>query len=625
MIHHVKLIKNGFSDKTIGNFGGTNIRKYGASVKTLFRILFLSLTAAVFIFLGCAKPVTPEGGPKDVDPPRVLACTPPNYSPGFTGKTFRLDFNEFVNLKNAASEILISPPMKREPDLRMRGKSLILRFEDSLARNTTYTVTFGNSLTDLTEGNILKGFRYVFSTGDHVDSLTLRGRLLTAFDRQPKKDVYVELYFDNNDTLPFDSLPMRVPPYYITRTDEQGNYIFHNLQQKPFRLFALADQNSDLVFNQPGEKIAFYDSLVTPYYIPQPVKDTTRKDSVASPAKKTAGARIVNADSVRKSDSIRTADSLALDRQLYPSYPLYLFEESDSVQKLLKSSFPAEGMAILVFRYPVRGLKVEPLNFEPSPPWALMEYSKKRDSVLVWITRPAVDTLIAKVMVADSVLDTIRLGQDLQVKPSKTGKKKGLALSASAGLSGLNQFKSDFTVTFSYPLVRWDFEKLLLIRVNDTLHPEIRFADSLKRKITIYHKWEENTPFKLFAPDSVFFGTTGLTNDSVYIDFRTRAEKDFGNLIMTMDMEKRPGRHIVQLLNEKETNVIEERTVNGSEKIRFTYLTPGRYKLKAINDRNGNGRWDTGNYGRKIQPEEVIYFPKLIEIRANWDIEETWD
>jgi len=597
-------------------------------VKPRHKIFFLFLTVSAIAFFRCARPVTPEGGPKDIDPPRVTGCSPANYSPGFAGTTFRVDFNEFINLKNPAAEIFISPPMKKDPDIRLRGKSLILRFADSLAPNTTYSVTFGNSLTDLTEGNVLKGFRYVFSTGTHVDSLSIRGTLLTAFDRQPKKDVLAGLYSDNNDTIPFDSLPLRVAPYYITRTDELGKYIFHNLKTGEFRLFALADQNSDLVFNQPGEKIAFYDSLVTPCYIPPPVKDTTRVDTITPDEKKATGARIINADSLRISDSIRMADSLATDLRLYPSYPLYLFEEFDSVQRLVKTSFPVEGMALLVFRYPVSELKVVPLNFDSSATWASLEFSKKKDSVRVWIPGTGIDSLIAKVMVADSVLDTVRLGvnkKEAEGRASKTEKKKGLILSASATLAGLNQFRSDYTVTFSCPLDRWDFLKVALVKGKDTICPPIRFSDSLKRKIIVTHRWEENTTYKLFVPDSVFFGINSLTNDSSFLDFRTRAEKDFGNLLLTMDMGKRPGRYIVQLLNEKESSVIEERVLSGSEKIRFTYLTPGKYKLKMIHDRNRNNRWDTGNYSKKLQPEDVTYFPKIIEIRANWDIEETWD
>ena len=588
--------------------------------------LFVFATAV--LLSRCANPVSPQGGPKDVNPPAVIACDPPNLSVKFKERSFQVDFNEFVNIKNPATEIFISPPQKGALDTRLRGKSLIVKLDDSLASNATYSVTFGNSIVDLTEGNVLKGFNYVFSTGDFIDSLSLQGNLQTAFDHKPQKDVFVELYINNNDTLPFDSLPLRVAPYYITKTDEQGNFIFHNLQNKPFKLFALADQNGDLIFNQPSEKIAFFDSLAKPYYIQVSKPDTSVKDTSQNDQKKVHPARIINADSLRKNDSIHKIDSIRNSYLLYPSYPLYLFEETDSIQRLLTAKFPVEGMSLLTFRFPVKDIQVVPLNFDSIEPWFIKEFSGKRDSVTIWITRPNVDSLIAKVVVDNKVTDTIRLEvlkKDSQKKSSKKESGKKLVLVNSASGTGLNQYKYKLAVTFSYPLIRWDFDKVLLISGKDTTHPEITFTDSLKRKIIIGSKWEEEKNYRILVPDSVFFGILNITHDSIRMDFKTKGEKDFGNLIVSMNMEKRPGQYIVQLLNDKESIIYEERIINGSGKIQFDFMPPGKYKLKAIHDRNRNGRWDTGNYKLKIQPEEVIYFRKAVEIRANWDVEETWD
>ncbi len=561
-------------------------------------LFFFFLISAILLLNGCANPVSPTGGPKDSTPPVIIACDPPNFAIRVSEKTFRIDFNEFISLKNPVTEIYISPPLKSQLDTKLKGKSLVIKTEDTLAANTTYSITFGNAITDLTEGNVLKGFNYVFSTGDFVDTLSLKGNLQTAFDHKPQKDVFVELYIDNNDTIPFDSLPFRVAPYYITKTDDQGNFTFHNLRNEHFLLFALADQNGDLIFNQPSEKIAFFDTLAIPFYNPIIKPDTSGKDSV-QPA---------------KSD--------------FPSYQLFLYEENDSLQRLLKATFPKEGLALLAFRFPVKNLRLVPLNFDSVTPWFIQEDSPQRDSVRLWITRPNVDSLIAKILINNKIIDTIRLAVTKKESQKKSaGKEKHgvITISNSAAGAGLNQFKNKLTLTFSYPLIRWDFTKVLLISSKDTTHPEMFFPDSLKRQVIVRHNWEEDNNYKIIIPDSVFFGIHNFTHDSVKMEFRTKGENDFGNLILSMKMEKRPGNYIVQLLNEAETTIYEEKTISGSGKMRFDFMPPGKYKIKAIHDRNNNYRWDTGNYKLHIQPEEVIYYQKVVEIRANWDVEETWD
>ncbi len=592
------------------------------------RLFSFFLIATTILLSGCANVVSPTGGPRDRTPPKVTACNPPLNTTWFKGSAFRIDFDEFVTLKNQATEVYISPPLKKPLDARLHGKSLVVKFNDDLDTNLTYSITFGNAIADLTEGNILKGFNYVFSTGGHVDTLSLMGNLVSAFDHKPQKDVFVELYLDNNDTIAFDSLPIKVPPYYITKTDEKGNYIFNNLQHNKFILFALADLNGDLIFNQSAEKIAFYDSLVTPYYITVKRADTAKKDTMLQKKQRRLPANVQEAELQRKADSAHVADSINLIHQLYPSFPLFQFEESDSVQRLLKSTFPKEGYALFKFRFPVQQVRFVPLNFDSTASWCVEEYSKHRDSVTLWITRPQTDSLVLKIMTGQNVPDTVTLEVQKKSKPVKPGKKsmsEQLAIDNSARSFGLNQYKNKLLLTFSWPLIRWNFSKVLLIEEKDTLHPAIEFTDSLRRTIVVNHNWKEEKSYTILIPDSIFTGIGNISHDSLRLPFKTRAERDFGNLILSMNMDNRPGQYIVQLTNEKETGIYEEQIVNKSGKIHFDFLVPGVYKVKAIHDRNRNGRWDTGSYKKKLQPEEVIYFPKLIDIKANWDVEEDWN
>ncbi|MDD4602275.1 MAG: Ig-like domain-containing protein [Bacteroidales bacterium] len=593
------------------------------SIKQLF---FYILTIIALFFCRCANPVSPEGGAKDVTPPKVISCTPPNLSVHFAKSAIHIDFNEFINLKNPLSEIFISPPLKHPPESKIRGRTLIIELKDSLLPATTYSISFGNAIMDITESNILKDFNYVFSTGNHIDSLTLRGNLTNAFDHKPQKDVFAELYCNNNDTLPLDSLPLHVPPYYVTKTDEFGDFSFKNVKKNNYLLFALADQNGDLIFNQPTEKIAFSDSLARPYYIPVPIHDTLRKDSLAKV--KPSDLTQKKMDSLKRTDSIHKIDSIAQIEKHFPKYPLFLFESIDSIQRIVNSGFLKEGVVQLIFRFPVRQVQVLPLNLNSSVTWSVPEFSSRRDTMLIWFTHPESDSLVAEVSADGKLLDTLRLAY-FKKEISKKGDKKNahpqLELKNSVSSSGFNQFRSNFELTASYPILRWNFSRILLIEDKDTIHPKLEFTDSIKRHILLSHKWKEDKMYQLLIPDSVFFSINNLSHDTIRQTIKTKAEKDFGNFSLSLNLENHPGQYIVQLINENETTIFEEFIVTNSAKIQFPHITPGKFKVKAILDRNKNKHWDTGNYPKKIQPEMVLYFPKVIEIRGNWDVEERWD
>jgi hypothetical protein len=567
----------------------------------------------------CANPVTPEGGPKDIAAPKVLQCDPPNFSTRFAGNTIHIEFDEFINLKNPVADILISPPFKSAPDYRLRGKSVVIKLGDSLKANTTYVMTFGKAITDITESNVLSGFSYVFSTGTYIDSLSLKGKVISAFDLTPQKDLFVFLYIDNSDTIPFDSLPVKVPPYYIVRTNDNGEFSFNNLQGAPMKLLALNDQNSNLIFDQPSEKIAFYDSLVRPYFIPKPA-DTTRKDSLVK--------SVIKKDSITAiTDTVRVKNDTALPAAPpLPFYQLRLFEESDSVQFITKKNVPEDGMALFIFKYPVKKPGFRPLNLDTAQSGFIMEIFPDRDSIALWMTGKNCDSLIVEVSDNDRVIDTSKF--DLR---KKTTKKKGSGkdtipdrLRIIPGKNNpFNLFRYKYEMTFSYPLSRWDFSRVLLIEDKDTLHPKIIFSDSIRRRIIIDRKWKEEKRYRIIIPDSVCYGINNLTNDSLKAEFTTRGQKDFGSLLIHVNLDSEPGSYILQLLTEKE-GVVEEKFTDKNGKIVFDYILPGKYKVKAILDRNRNRKWDTGNYRENLQPEEVFYFSKVLEIRANWDVEEDW-
>ncbi|MEI6885812.1 MAG: Ig-like domain-containing protein [Bacteroidota bacterium] len=599
-------------------------------------LVFISCSAALLILWGCANPVAPDGGPKDTRPPKVMNFDPPNNSANFKENSIKVDFNEFIVLKNQATELNISPPLKHVPDLRLRGKSLVIKLDDTLAANTTYSIDFGKCITDLTENNPLTGLSYVFSTGPYIDSLSLRGVVVNAFDHTPPKDVYAMLYIDNSDTIVFDSLPIKVKPYYLVKTNENGEFLFHNLKSAPMKLTALSDQNGNLIFDQASEKVAFCDSIVHPMFVPLPKHDTSsaktdsnkiKKDSANStlkvkkvpPVKKLTAADSLKKDSLRR-DSLFKASPL-------PKNLLFLFDDIDSIQRIQKTVVVKKGLVLITFRFPSKDIGLKPLNIDSSKTWSLQELSPRRDSLYLWLTSPYPDSLVLMVSQNNKVLDTLKL--ELNSKDDKASAKKKdqekVFLGFSNNTSGpmLNQYAGNNLLTFSYPLSSASLKRIRLIQDKDTLVPKIYFADSLRRRLVIETKWKEDKSYSVFIPDSVFIAINGLANDTIKYNFKTRLAREFGNLILEVDLSKRPGDYIIQLLNERDA-VIGETKINKNTTVRFEYLNPGKFKVKAVYDRNKNGKWDTGNFRKKIQPEEVFFFQKIIEIRANWDVEEKW-
>lgn len=574
--------------------------------KSIFLILISSL---IFFIIRCANPVTPQGGPKDIYPPKIIACEPPNLSSHFRQRRIKITFNEFIQLKDARNQIMISPPLLPKTDYSIHAKSLVIKLNDSLKANTTYSIMFGEAISDLTENNILHNFNYVFTTGAYIDSLTIQGKITDAFNLTPQKDVYAMLYPDENDTIPFDSLPYRVRPYYLAKTNENGEFILHNLRNVPYKLFALKDMNGDYLYNLATEKIAFYDSLVNGTYVLSDSRDSiNRKDT------------LIIKDTLVKKDTTRHPHSNV------PFYSLKLFEQVDSTQKLLRSELIQDGEVRLIFKFPVKKPLFTPINFTPDSNWVMEEFSKKKDTVILWLTKVTSDSLILKITDTGNKTDTAIIDLKTASKkkiPTKKGKPEALKLSDNIWGGRLNQFNGDLEITCSYPVSRNSFSKIFLIHGKDTLKTKASFHDPVRRKILIKEKWKEEQNYKVIIPDSTFFSTNELTNDTLIADFKTMAAKDFGTFRLDITMDKKPGNYIIQLLDDKE-KVLEERIMDKPGKLQFDFLLPGKYKIKAILDQNHNRQWDPGIYLQHRQPEEVFYYPKILEVRGNWDIDETW-
>ena len=568
--------------------------KSNISIKKQF--IFVGIFIAMLaIITSCANIGMPTGGPKDVAPPKVLKSIPKNYSTQFKGKEIEITFDEFVKFRDLNSQLLISPPLKNTPDIKIKGKNIVIKINDTLRENTTYTMFFGDAIVDLNEENILASYEFVFSTGTVLDSLTMTGRVLNAFTQKPEKDIYVMLY-DKYD----DSVPIKEKPYYLAKTKEDGEFVMNNLRDMSYKVFALKDANNNLKFDQPNEKIAFIDSLVTARMKPVLLKkDSLHKDTL-------------------KLDSLNRA--IVHDKNLYIK-DLNLFEEVDSVQRVTKADYLHKGQLIFTFRFPVKDLEIIP-QFEAKKEWKLEEMNATRDTLFYWLLDPSMDSCKFIIKDNNKTLDTVNLKHRQKV----TTKKKSTVAPGvilSTNISGMFDFNNYIVLTAPNPIESINPKNILLIEDKDSLHPKISFTDSLHRRIMLNHKLKQGINYKLYVPDSIIKDVFGMYNDSLGIPFRVNNVEDIGNFIINITLDSTSAPYIVQLLSEKE-DIIEQHVITKGTTIKYQYLKPGSYLLKAIYDQNNNGKWDTGKYIKHQQPEKVIYFPDKITIRANWDVEEKW-
>ncbi len=558
-------------------------------------ITYLSMYAAILLILvSCANIVNPSGGPRDTTAPKPIKSSPANYSLQFNQNKIEITFDEFILLRDLKSQLLISPPLSETPDISVRGKTLVIEIKEKLKENTTYTLFFGKAIIDLTEGNAVSSYEFVFSTGNFIDSMYISGKVSDAFTQKPEKDIYVMLYEHT-----YDSIPYREKPFYIAKTDENGDYTIHNLRNISYKIFALKDVNNNFKFDQLIEKIAFADELVLPQHKLAILADTSLSDSL-------------------QKDSLHPLAKLTVQPVLNN---LRAFLETDTKQRILKAEFIKKGQLKIAFRFPVTDLEITFLNKFEDQQLKVEEWNATKDTLNYWIFNPEIDSLHLIIDDNNQLRDTLNLR--FKSKITKTAITAVSRLFPVSNLSQTFDFYKRISFTFPNPMSKHDSLAVTLIEANDTIHTYAYATDAVHRKFVIKKELKQGQDYKLIVKQDVLTDIFGFTNDSIVYSFKTNTGEDFGNFIFNVSIKDTVHPYIIQLLSEN-GDVLQQRIIDKDTKLKFQYLVPGTYSIKAIEDKNRNKKWDTGNYGRKIQPENVINYPTKISIKANWDLEENW-
>ncbi len=544
----------------------------------------------------CANTTTPPtGGPKDTIPPVITRLFPiPGSTMVPTHKTnLVFTFDEYVVVKDAQS-IFLSPPLEKPAKYRMKGKSLVVYFENDLDSGKTYVMDLTNAVADNNEGNMFPGYALAFSTGPEVDSMMITGVVQDCNTLMPVKGATVMLYKDHSDSAVFKSRPDAA-----AKTDDWGFFCVRNIKDTLYRMYAVMDANHDNMYQAETEKIAFADSLVRPTIkindsIPELAK-LLMKDTLACLARKT-------------------------------EYELNLFKETPSKQMIVNKERVGERTAYITFMAPdaiidslwIKGVRPDKL---------ITQFNLTRDSLEIWINDPKLqpDTLILNVdyMKTDTLgklvpfLEQIKLAKPKESKAKKSGKKDikkedtTTVFTVSAEPERVEQY--GFEIEFKYPLVKSAFDSIRFWYVNPKQQEfKGKFTlekDSLNlRKFVVRpsEKFIQGYEYFLNIPKHKFMDINGFYNDSLEVKVSLPTDENLSSL--SLELTDVNNKYIIDLLNEKRDNVLRSYTVDKDCSLLFPYLKAGKYSIRIIEDLNRNGMVDTGNLLGKKQPEKVKFY-----------------
>ncbi len=563
----------------------------------------------------CANIGSPSGGMKDSIPPVVLKTTPQLRGTNFKGSDVRFTFDEYILKDEISEKLVISPPMKKKPLIKMSGKTLIVEFAEELKKNVTYSLDFKDAVADNNEKNPIEDFRFSFSTGATFDSLRVSGYVKNALNQEPVEKALVLLHRKKDYTAFVDSLPD-----YIGTTNIDGLFMIDNVAPGEYRLYALTDADNSLTYNSNAELIAFSDSIIIPS-----ANFSTKADTI-----------------VQKKDTLVVNGHV----DYFPGTQyLMMFEEEKFEQFLNASKRNQSNKCDFYFSESLSdSFRVNLLKPSPGKDWSFIEQNFKRDSITVWLT----DTIISntdslkfelKYEVLDSLNRMVVKRDTLELiyaapKAAKPKRKKGEApipptiTLANNINSSAHDLYQRIKIEAPEPLTSFDTNKVRLYQFDDTVKVQIpivveKDTNSI-RKYYIEHQWEANTSY-LFQVDSASARNIyGYPNNKIDQKFKTQKEDYYGKIYLNITGLKGPA--IVQLLaNDKDEKILQKIQILGDGKIEFPFLKPEKYKIRLIIDSNKNGKWDTGFLAEGIQPEEVVYFHKIFRIRGNFEQKENWE
>ena len=593
-----------------------------------------ALLMLMIVVYSCASMGNPDGGPYDEEPPKFVRSTPKPFAINSKEKKVTIEFDEFIKLEKAAEKVVVSPPQLEQPEIRASGRKVVVGLVDSLRPNTTYTIDFADAIVDNNEGNPLGNYAFTFSTGTTIDTMEVSGTVLSASDLEPVKNIQVGLHSDLSN-----SAFMKKPFDRVSRTDSRGHFSIRGIAPGKYRIYALMDGNQNYLFDSKTEMIAFSDSIIIPAMEDAMRQDTIWKDSL----------------------TIDTIKSVGYTRFLPDDIILRAFKEENDRQYLTRSERDKENHFVLTFSARADTLPtLKGLNFDERDAF-IIEKTDRNDSICYWIKDSLIyqmDTLEIQMdyLATDTLdrlvpqTDTLFLANKLtraerekleakaaeeKEKERKKKEKKGEKIEPeptkflTLNVDAPSAFDLDRNVYLSFdePVASIDTAAIHMEIKKDSLWEEIPFlfvSDSvLPRKYEILAEWEPEKEYQLSIDSMAFKGVYGLHTNKVKQTMKVKKLNEYGTILLNITGADSTA--VVELLDGS-GKVLRQQRITPQNTADFYYLNPGtKFYIRLFNDRNGNGVWDTGKYSEHLQPEEVYYFPKVWEMKANFDFEENWN
>lgn len=492
---------------------------------------------------------------------------PRNFSTEFSSKSIKLTFDEYVKLKNVDKQLIISPPLSKKPQILplTASKSITINFLDSLQTNTTYSLNFGQSIEDNNEGNPYPHFKYIFSTGKFIDSLSIQGTIKDALERKPGSFSTVMLY-EINEKFTDSAVYKNNPSYIAYSLEKDSSFKIDNVKAGNYYMIAIEDKSANYRFDPKIEKIGFIKNYIT---IPN--------------------------------DSI---------------FEIKLFKETNKT-KFYKPIQSADCSAIVGYEGDITDAKLTLKRGQEVIP-SLISKIPKKDSLQIWfkpfeIEKSTIDSL-------HLTCATIDYTKDFTFK-IKNQKHDSLSISAiSNKILPLNE---DFLLRTNLPLSKIDEKQFRLFQKDSTAVPFKLEYDELNLTLKFIFEKEPLEKYTLTVPAATIFDFIGqTTSKTLTFNCETKNTSDYGNL--RLDLENVRQFPLIIELTDKDGHVKYTTYSENSSQIEFNLIEPALYTLRLIYDDNKNKAWDSGNYLKKKQPERVVYFPKDIDVRANWDVQQTF-
>lgn len=601
-----------------------------------FSLFLLALIGLTSLIAACANQgAGPDGGPYDETPPHIVGMTAPERLQNGKRTKFSLVFNELIKVDNPTEKIIVSPPQIETPEIKVSGRRITVELLDSMRPNTTYTVDFSDAITDNNEGNPLGQYTYIFSTGQTTDTMQMSGYVLNAEDLEPVKGILAGLYQQHHDSIfaqrAFDR---------VARTDASGFFSIKGVApDRDYRLYALQDADGDFHFTQPSEMLGFLHNDLRAGAFRDTRYDTLWVDSV-------------------RYDSIRiipythfTPDDLVVRA----------FKIDVNTRHYLKAQRDVPEWFTTFFTGPSRKRPtIQGLNFDARKAF-VVNASAGNDTLTYWLADTTLlrqDTLRFAYTYDnwdDSLAQMLPKTDTLELVPKTTFAKRAaneakelekwnkqrekrekrgdfsksqppmVALQLRADVSSSLVPNRNILIQFDQPLQHFDMKKLhLRLKKDSTYHDAPYALDTVPNNILAYRlraEWRPGQEYQLVIDSAAMTSLYGRVNLATDNKFSIAKLEDFGTVFLSLSNAHEST--VVQLLGSDGKPVAQAPTKNG--RAEFYYVQPGKYYLRCFFDRNGDGKWTTGSWSPRRDPEEVYYFPKEIEVRANWDLNESWD